>query len=93
MQHTGGLTGAAERQAVVFMSCFRAEPTLADLFSDPIHLRPDGGGSSRLLRPSRAGAENPAFRFDARPQPGLSAIFKASTGLSLTGASAGRWMA
>jgi len=36
MQHTGGLTGAAERRAVVFMSCFRAEPTLADLFSDPI---------------------------------------------------------
>jgi hypothetical protein len=36
MQHTGGLIGAAERQAVVSMSCFRAEPTLADLFSDPI---------------------------------------------------------
>jgi hypothetical protein len=36
MQHTGGLIGAAERQAVMPMSCLSAEPTLADLFSDPI---------------------------------------------------------
>ena len=37
MQHTGGPIGAAERQAVILpMSCLSAEPTLADLFNDPI---------------------------------------------------------
>jgi hypothetical protein len=37
MQHTGGPIGAAERQAAVLpMRRFSTEPTLADLFGDPM---------------------------------------------------------
>ena len=36
MQHTGRPISAAAQQAVVSTGCMKIEPTLADLFGDPI---------------------------------------------------------